>query len=481
MPGIHLGKRVGSSAFSWSSYWASLISAVIENANPDKLVVTFGKANTNLLASDFSLTGTSLTIQSLARNVDNTVFTFTLSGNAIYGDVISLVFGKVPGSSQVVTNNVLIVFPSANSDIVNVSSIDEIQSSGTVIAAKTSPGYSWINYYKGERIRQNSTITRVSYYVTGLITHPVLMIYRKDGSTYDRVGQVDLAGLISPNQVNNIILPSSIIVTEGDYVCWQLIHTGTNAHTIGTSADADSVRYKTDSPSETNYDWDSGTGSANKIITHCKSSAPLIATIGDSIMESYPWHTSMVDVTRATVYVSRSWQYKLKGLDSRFTYQNLGVGAETTTQIQSRWDRDVVACKPKFAVINGGVNDLAGGLTKANFLTQYESMLDSCVTNNIIPIVWKIMPWTNGSNANMRLRDEWNADLVTLFNTYDIDGKIIIDWDADLGQYRATGDAGNLWDIKTEYNQDNVHFNLVGQDKIAEVMLREIGKVFDLS
>jgi len=46
-------------------------------------------------------------------------------------------------------------------------------------------------------------------------------------------------------------------------------------------------------------------------------------------------------------------------------------------------------------------------------------MLDAAQTDGIPMLVMKILPWTNGSDAKMLERDEWNTDLETLVNTYD--------------------------------------------------------------
>ena len=152
----------------------------------------------------------------------------------------------------------------------------------------------------------------------------------------------------------------------------------------------------------------------------------------------------------------------------------MGIGSQTSTQILARFKTDVIDLHPKFAVIEGGVNDIAGGtITRETFLSNYKKMLDSCTVHGIKAIVCKVMPWTAGSTANMRKRDSWNDGLDSLVTTYYNAGHdfVCIDFDTYIGQYDATGDPGNLWDIKTEYNSgDNVHFNIAGYTKIAEVI-----------
>ena len=95
-------------------------------------------------------------------------------------------------------------------------------------------------------------------------------------------------------------------------------------------------------------------------------------------------------------------------------------------------------------------------------------MLNACAANNIIPVICKILPWTNGDNAEMQTRDDWMTDLQALVATYA--GSVWVDFDTDMGQFRVGGDAGNLWDLKAIYNADGVHPNLAGYVKMAEVI-----------
>lgn len=389
--------------------------------------------------------------------------------------------GKVRSSS-------LIPIPSANTDIIQWNSIDTIPTSAAGYFVATTTGINKITKYRPDRVLGNgNVITQVKLHnmTKTNITSVVFYIYRYNGATYDRIYTEDvLAKLSTNNEVHTVTLATPQSLHEGDFIGNRWVSSsGTPNIAAGVNkAGAPASYYVAGAIPASPVDWDAKTANAAANTIHLMGSAPMIVGIGDSIMSCGPLHWSMLDTSalHTAVDPSKSWIDKLYVLDSRFTYQNCGIGGETTTQIEARFNRDVVLKKPKFAVINGGVNDFTAP-NKATFLTKWTSMLDQCASNNIIPIVWKIMPWTAGSNAQMQTRDDWNASLVTLFETYDIPGKIIIDWDTDLGKFRAGGDAGNLWDIKAEYDQDFIHYNEAGNVKIAEVMLREIGKVFKLA
>jgi hypothetical protein len=87
---------------NWSSYWASLISATVENNAPTNVVMTFPSAKPTLGASDFTIAG--FTISSASWT--GAVLTLILSTRVYAND--SLVVTFVPsGGTANVTNNVL--------------------------------------------------------------------------------------------------------------------------------------------------------------------------------------------------------------------------------------------------------------------------------------------------------------------------------------------------------------------------------------
>jgi len=113
MIGLGLGPAFGG-AFNWAAYWATLISATVEDAAPTKVVMTFSKANTNLVASDFTIAGKTVTL--LERDVTNKILTLTVSVAFKYGDTPVITFGKT-GETADVTNNVLFAFATASADL----------------------------------------------------------------------------------------------------------------------------------------------------------------------------------------------------------------------------------------------------------------------------------------------------------------------------------------------------------------------------
>ena len=206
--------------------------------------------------------------------------------------------------------------------------------------------------------------------------------------------------------------------------------------------------------------------------------APLAVGIGDSIIAGHPAHNTYLEAVRTVdTAIPNQIMYQLNQINSDYVYQNMGIGGDDSSETLTRFTKDCINLKPKLALINPSVNDISGGvISKATFLSNYTTMLDACVTNNIVPVVFKMMPWTSGSNANMQKRDDWMADLQALTATYS--NSVWVDFDVTIGKFRTGGDVGNLWDIQTAYNADGVHLNLAGYTAAAALINTEIRKVW---
>ena len=231
---------------------------------------------------------------------------------------------------------------------------------------------------------------------------------------------------------------------------------------------ADSMRYGSTASVSDPFDITSFTGLEWFTTIKSYQQAPLLVAIGDSIIAGHPGNYSGAEDSLVNV-PANSITGQLELLNSGYVSQNMGIGGEVSTEIKDRFTSDVVDLKPKLALINGGINDISSGsVNKTTMLSNYTTMLDACVTNNIVPVVCKITPWTGGTNEQMQDRDDRMSDLQTLVATYS--GAVWCDFDESIGKFRSGGDSGNLWDYKSGYSNDNVHPNLTGYTAMAEVI-----------
>lgn len=457
--GLKIGQRSGTAAvpFDWSSYWATLISCIVHSTNLKDVVLTFTAANGTLLASDFSVAGT--TVNSIT--IGATTITLTCADDVVVGSVVT--FNKTSETTTVT------VSLSRNSDIVEAGGYGALNNN---FALSFTSDRSFFNRNNVTKIRISGLITAISLYINKVLTGNTSFyfdVWRKDGTTYDRVGHEDILALVGDgNGIRNITLPNPIDVIEGDFVAFSGQGTATDAFIVGSPALANGVYYAASAPTTPNYNWAGQTSMNYKISMKVKAQATMLVTIGDSIMAGHPAHYSFCEESIVSV-IANQIPYQMKVLNSLYTYQNMGIGSQTSTTVKDRFTADVIDLKPKIVVINGAVNDISGGvITEATFLTNYTTMLDACVTAGIVPVVCEMIPWNNGSNANMQKADGWMVSLKALVATYPT--AVWVELVPTLGQFRAGGDEGNLWDIAAAYNEDNVHLNLAGYTKMAEVI-----------
>ena len=105
MPGISaskIGIPFQKNAFSFSSYWATLISATVENAAPTHVVLTFPTAQTSLGATDFTIAGFTIASGSWT----GAVLTLVLSEAVMIFDGNLTITFVTTGETATVTNNV---------------------------------------------------------------------------------------------------------------------------------------------------------------------------------------------------------------------------------------------------------------------------------------------------------------------------------------------------------------------------------------
>ncbi|MFA6296650.1 MAG: chitobiase/beta-hexosaminidase C-terminal domain-containing protein [Patescibacteria group bacterium] len=366
-----------------------------------------------------------------------------------------------------------------NSDLVVVGPYDTAPTSGVKnIGDGVGDGVAkryWLNGGQKYRIRQNGTISKAKVWVpnsNGTFTFFQIQIWRPNGTNFDLVGESEnFYSSITKNQVNEITLSSPISnVQEGDYYGIVISMNGDTGSMYARSGlTGVNLYYTSTTPSDTNYNWLANSKlSGYAIPLELYMQAPQGVFIGDSIVAGHPANYSFLETT-ATTDISSTIEKQFSNLTG-YTYQNMGIGSQTTSNISARFTNDALNLKPRFIVVEGGVNDLAGSVDKSVFIANWTSMLDAVQADDDITtiIILKILPWTDGTNIQMQTRDDWNASLVTLSSGYS--KAIVVDASTYVGQFRAGGDVGNLWDIQLAYDESGVHFNQAGNSQIAQAI-----------
>ncbi len=323
-------------------------------------------------------------------------------------------------------------------------------------------------------IRQTGQITSVEFNIVdkSAIASYKINIWRQNGTFYNLVYQSpDLSSQLING--NNSINLTNAYAQEGDFVGESIDGTGAFTYAIyGATIGNCRYNYGTDPVSNGNngtaYNW---TASNTLVMVHpilVKMQAPESVFIGDSICAGHPGHYSFLEANNTTNLNSSCEYYfgKFTGL----SYQNMGVGGQTTSQIRARFQKDVINQHPKYAVLEGGVNDVELGLaSNETILENWKFMLSECINNSIQPVVILILPWTYGNVTKTAKVNYINEQLIILSIKYNA---TIVDARDKLGIYNQVTDK---WSIKPEYNIDNTHFNAAGYSilglEIANTML----------
>jgi peptidoglycan/xylan/chitin deacetylase (PgdA/CDA1 family) len=103
MPGISSARKGGGT--NWASYWATLISATVENAAPTNIILTF-PSEKDIIATDLTCTVNGSNVVVNSATWVGSVLTVVIASAVTYGDVVIITFLKT-GQTKAVTNNVL--------------------------------------------------------------------------------------------------------------------------------------------------------------------------------------------------------------------------------------------------------------------------------------------------------------------------------------------------------------------------------------
>ena len=143
-----------------------------------------------------------------------------------------------------------------------------------------------------------------------------------------------------------------------------------------------------------------------------------------------------------------------------------GISGQTTQEMLSRFQADVVALHPKYVVILAGVNDIAqnnGYITLPHIVQNIRSMCEIAKYNNIVPILCSPLP----CNRFFWREDMQPAELVqqlkNLLEEYaNQTNTIFVDFYSEMDDGSAA--------MKNNLTDDGCHPNLKGYDLMEEII-----------
>jgi lysophospholipase L1-like esterase len=151
------------------------------------------------------------------------------------------------------------------------------------------------------------------------------------------------------------------------------------------------------------------------------------------------------------------------------TYINRGINGQTTSQMLLRFRPDVIALKPKIAIILAGTNDIAGNTGPTALETILGNLISMCElakANNIQIILCSILPaydypWRRGMEPAEKI-----VHLNSMIQQYAVANEITFaDYHTSMADDRKA--------MKSIYSEDGVHPNKNGY-QIMESILENI-------
>jgi lysophospholipase L1-like esterase len=346
-----------------------------------------------------------------------------------------------------------------------------------------------------QRIRKTGYLEYISlYYVdnTPANTDSVkLQIWRENPTnTFTKIHIYDITAFTKGQGTGTktIVLPS-LDVQEGDYLGFEIINNAANLVLRGVTDGINYYKcvaistYTYAGATGATFAWKSlGSTLEASVIVNANMINPQLVAIGDSIVSGIGSDTySFVDTIQSNLLNPQNCiTGQLATLNANLSYQNLGVsGDEIVTingDIQSpfRFYQQAMLSRPKIVVINGGINDIAGGQTNSVIVANALNMVDLSNDIGAFSIYLHITPWNTGTTQQMQNRD---AIKVLINQGMATRQGVAIDLDTILGKFRVGGDVGNLWDYKDGLNFDAVHPNTAGYAAIAAEIYRVLGEL----
>lgn len=364
-----------------------------------------------------------------------------------------------------------------NTDTVLVAPYDSISNAAGNIGTGATASSEFLQASHHYRIRQSGTITDACLYIPANtnVTARYVKAWRKLGTTYYLVGTSNSLATSSTGTLCYHLSSPIIGAREGDFYS---VRTESSSSSAGVMTAKTGGSYGghyqllNSTPTTTNYTWEAQTyASGTSIPVQLYMQAPDIVWIGDSILAGNGEHRGYADATVALNRQGQTIEHYFNQLTGHtVAFQNMGIGGETSTQIAARFTTDAVNLKPKYVVIEAGINDINGGvITLATYTGNVQTMITAAVNANIIPIVVSIPPHTLWTHTQLQTRDSWNATLKTTVLSNST--AIYVDLDPYLGQNHSGGDAGNLWDLCDACNiGDGSHLSLYGMSQFAKAV-----------
>ena len=188
---------------------------------------------------------------------------------------------------------------------------------------------------------------------------------------------------------------------------------------------------------------------------------PLIVCFGDSLTAGFQSPTPLCPEAVETPY-GTLLQGRLRG---RAQVRVSGVCGELTSEMAVRFERDALDCKPAYAVILGGTNDLGWNLPPQEIMRNLVEMYEQARAGGVQAITVTV-PSVRGFDDHIPRRYELNA----MIHEYCVGHSLPC---VDLFTATAEPETHRL---AARYSNDGLHLTTAGYDLLATLLYEEVFK-----
>ena len=164
--------------------------------------------------------------------------------------------------------------------------------------------------------------------------------------------------------------------------------------------------------------------------------------------------------------ITEFWQQYDSAFFTQNKYINRGISSQTTSQIQERFQNDVIDLEPKYVIILAGINDIAennGPISIEEIMNNIVSMVEKALKNNIEVVLCSILPASN-FYWNPKIKPiEKIKQLNILIEAYCLTEKIkFVDYYTPM--------VDEYFGLDKKFTDDGVHPNLNGYLKMKTIL-----------
>ncbi|MCD4846286.1 MAG: PGF-pre-PGF domain-containing protein [Methanosarcinales archaeon] len=317
-----------------------------------------------------------------------------------------------------------------------------------------------------DRIRQTGTINQIRFDVANAsnLREFYFTVWRKSGDEYERIGITDnLVNNISSDDINKIdLFPPIEGVHEGDFYGYRINATGDALYIDQNNRDHRTYYVDGGAKPIKDFQWEIQTPEDYIFVIEPYMENTHMVFIGDSIISGNLEHCSFIvteDITNIPTTIEHHWSTKVGK-----TYQNMGIGGQITSQINERFESDVIDLSPNYVLIEGGINDVNRGISSTNIIKNWESMIQKSHNNSIIPVIMLILP---SQTTQTRLDKITNINNQLIEIAWNYPSSIVV----DARDYVGHETYSDCWVIDESVTDDGLHFNSAGHEKIAQAIV----------